>query len=109
MTSAQPHGYVETINGTQVYFEVHGTYAIAPTVNMRIMLADGQLTSQMTGQGKVPLFAESETMFFPQGVNAKIEFPKDGNGSASQLIVHRNGHDVQGKGLNDAEAKKGRL
>jgi hypothetical protein len=49
---------------------------MAPTVNMTITLSDGQLISQMTGQGKVPLFAESGTMFFPKGINAKIEFPK---------------------------------
>jgi hypothetical protein len=43
-----------------------GTYQMAPGVNMMITLAGDQLTSQMSGQGKVPLFAESETMFFPK-------------------------------------------
>jgi CubicO group peptidase (beta-lactamase class C family) len=83
-----------------------GIYAMAPTVNMTITLADGQLISQMTGQGKVPLFAESETMFFPKDVNAEIEFPKDAKGPASQLILHQNGRDMTGKRLDDAEAKK---
>jgi Domain of unknown function (DUF3471) len=83
-----------------------GIYAMALTVNMTITLANGQLISQMTGQGKVPLFAESETMFFPKGINFTIEFPKDGNGPAGQLILHQNGRDMTGKRLNDAEAKK---
>ena len=65
-----------------------GIYAIAPNFNMTITLVDGQLISQATGQGKVPLLAESETMFFPKGINAEIEFPKDEKGSASQLILH---------------------
>jgi len=83
-----------------------GIYAMAPTVNMTITLADGQLISQMTGQGKVPLFAESETMFFLKGINAEIEFPKDAKGPASQLILHQNCRDMTGKRLDDAEAKK---
>ena len=41
-----------------------GIYAMAPGVTMTITLADGQLISQMSRQGKVPLFAESETMAF---------------------------------------------
>jgi hypothetical protein len=83
-----------------------GIYAMAPTVNMTITLADGQLISQMTGQGKIPLLAESETMFFPKGINAEIEFPKDAKGPASQLILHQNGRDMTGERLDDAEAKK---
>jgi hypothetical protein len=60
----------------------------------------------MSGQGKVPLFGESETMFFPKVVDAEIEFPKDDKGPASQLILHQNGRDMTGKRLDDAEAKK---
>ena len=83
-----------------------GIYALAPTFNMTITLVDGQLISQATGQGKVPLFAESETMFFPKVINAEIEFPKDEKGSASKLTLHQNGRDMTGKRLDDAEAKK---
>jgi hypothetical protein len=80
---------------------------MAPGVNMTITLADGQLVGQMTGQGKVPMSAESETMFFPQGIDAEIEFPKDETkGPASQLILHQNGRDTTAKRLDDAEAKK---
>jgi hypothetical protein len=73
---------------------------------MTVTLVDGQLISQATGQGKVPLFAESETMFRPKDINAEIEFPKDETGPASQLILHQNGRDLTGKRLDDAEAKK---
>src|ERR1700689_5194751 len=57
-----------------------GTYQMAPGVNMMITLVGDQLTSQMSGQGKIPLFAESETMFFPKVVNAEIEFGTDDKG-----------------------------
>jgi CubicO group peptidase (beta-lactamase class C family) len=84
-----------------------GIYAMAPGVTMTITLADGQLISQMSRQGKVPLFAESETMFFPKVVDAEIEFPRDDTkGPASQLILHQNGRDMTAKRLDDAEAKK---
>jgi CubicO group peptidase (beta-lactamase class C family) len=83
-----------------------GVYALAPTFNMTITLVDGQLISQATRQGKVPLFAESETMFFPKDINAEIEFPKDEKGPASQLILHQNGRDMTAKRLDDVEAKK---
>jgi len=46
-----------------------GIYSMAPGANMNITLADGQLISQITGQGKIPLFAEPETMFFPKVVD----------------------------------------
>jgi D-alanyl-D-alanine carboxypeptidase len=83
-----------------------GIYGIAPTVNMTITLVDGQLISQMTGQGRVPLSAESETMFSPKGINAKIEFPRDTTRPANQLILHQNGRDMIGKRLSDADARK---
>ena len=84
-----------------------GIYAIVPGVNMTITLADGQLISQVSGQGKVPLSAESETTFVPEGIDAQIEFPKDdAKGPASQLILHQAGRDMTAKRLDDAEAKK---
>jgi hypothetical protein len=84
-----------------------GVYAMAPTVNMMITVADGQLISQMTGQGRIPLFAESQTMFFPKVVDAEIEFPKDDTKApASQLILHQGGRDMTAKRLDDADAKK---
>jgi hypothetical protein len=62
-----------------------GIYAIAPGANMTILVVDGQLISQMSGQGKVPLFVESETMFCPKVVDTEIEFPtNDTKGPASQ-------------------------
>ena len=83
-----------------------GVYALAPTFNMTITLVNRQLISQATGQGKFPLFAESETTFFTKDINAEIEFSKDEKGPASQLILHQNGRDMTGKRLDEVEAKK---
>jgi hypothetical protein len=83
-----------------------GVYALAPNFNMAISIENGQLVSRATGQGKLPLFPESETKFFPKSVSAGIEFPKDEKGPASQLTLHQNGRDMTGKRLDDVEAKK---
>jgi CubicO group peptidase (beta-lactamase class C family) len=83
-----------------------GVYAMSGSTNMTITLVDGELVSQMTGQGKIPLASDSTTTFTPIGVNAEIEFPKNEKGPASQLILHQNGRDIIMKRLDEAAGKK---
>jgi CubicO group peptidase (beta-lactamase class C family) len=84
-----------------------GAYQMAPGVAMLITLEGNQLTSKLGNQAPVPIFPESETMFFTKVVDAEIEFPKDdGQGKASQLTLHQNGRDMTAKRLDDAEAKR---
>jgi hypothetical protein len=45
------------------------------------------LATQLTGQGRLPIFAESDTRFFLKVVDAQIEFAADG----SSLVLHQNG------------------
>ena len=107
MAGFAPHevNHKEITVSSNILAKYVGVYSMAPGVNMTITLADGQLISQMSRQGKVPLFAESETMFFAK--LAEIEFPRDDKkGPASQLILHQNGRDMTAKRLDDAEAKK---
>jgi CubicO group peptidase (beta-lactamase class C family) len=68
-----------------------GVYQFTPRASMTITLNGGQLISQMSGQGKVPLFPESATMFFAKVVDAEVEFGKDDKGS--YLILHQGGRD----------------
>ena len=58
----------------------------------------------MSGQGKIPLFAESETMFFPKVVNAEIEFGADDKGR--YLILHQNGRDMKAPRTSDTVSEK---
>jgi len=44
----------------------------------------------------VPMFAESETMFFLKLVDAQIEFVKNEKGEVTNLVLHQNGRDVKG-------------
>src|SRR6476660_248668 len=73
-----------------------GTYELTPKFSLAITLEDGQLVSQGTNQGKVPMYAESETMFFVKLVDAEIEFVKNDKGEVTNLVLHQNGRDVKG-------------
>ena len=81
-----------------------GTYEMGPRVNLMITLDGGQLISQMSGQGKVPLFARSETRFFPKVVDAEIEFGKDGKGA--YLVLHQGGRDMKAMRTSDTVVER---
>ena len=66
-----------------------GAYELSPAAVMTISLDGEQLMAQLTGQGKLPIFAQSETLFFLKAVDAQLEFAADG----SSLILHQNGRD----------------
>jgi CubicO group peptidase (beta-lactamase class C family) len=84
-----------------------GAYQMAPGISMLITLDGNQLSSQMTGQGAAPLFAESETMFFPKVVNAQIEFPATApQAKATQLTLHQGGRDMVATREDEAEFKR---
>ena len=68
-----------------------GTYELAPGINLMITLDGNQLMTQLTGQDKIPIFAESETMFFLKVVDAQLEFGKDEKGA--YVILHQGGRD----------------
>jgi len=71
-----------------------GTYELAPGFNMSITLEGDQLLGQMSGQEKLPIFAESETIFFPKPIDAKIEFHINAAGEATSLTLHQDGRDA---------------
>jgi len=71
-----------------------GTYTLAPNFDLVVTVENGQLMTQATGQGKIALFAESETKFFPIVIDAEIDFVKNADGKVTQLVLHQNGHDM---------------
>ena len=68
-----------------------GAYELAPNVVMTITLEGGSLMGQLTGQGKLPIFPQSETLFFLKVVDAQMEFAADG----SSLVLHQNGRSTK--------------
>jgi hypothetical protein len=58
---------------------------------------DDQLYLQVTGQGKLPLYAETDTEFFLSAVDAQITFERDAGGAVTHLVLHQNGFDTRGE------------
>jgi CubicO group peptidase (beta-lactamase class C family) len=73
-----------------------GTYELMPNFAVVMTLEGGQLMTQATGQGKLPMYAESETKFFLKVVDAEVEFFKNDKGEVTHLILHQGGQDVKG-------------
>jgi CubicO group peptidase (beta-lactamase class C family) len=84
-----------------------GAYQMGPGAVMLITLDNNQLISQLTNQAPIPIFPQSETMFFPKVVDAQLEFSgSDAQQRATQLTLHQNGRDITAKRMDDAEFKK---
>lgn len=81
-----------------------GAYQMAPGLVMLVTLEGTQLSSKLGNQQAVPIFPESQTMFFLRVVDAQLEFLKDdARGRPTQLILHQSGRDLPGTRLDDAE------
>ncbi len=83
-----------------------GAYQMAPNVYLTVALNGDQLTGQLSKQDPIPLFAESDSKFFPKVVDAEVEFVKDAGGKVTSAILHQNGQGTSMTRLNDAEAKR---
>jgi hypothetical protein len=70
-----------------------GEYQFVPGVLVTITHEGDQLFAQLTGQGKIALFAESEKDFFFKVANAQVTFVKDDKGQVTHLVLHQNGRD----------------
>jgi CubicO group peptidase (beta-lactamase class C family) len=78
-----------------------GTYELAPQVKLMITLDGDQLTTQLSGQPKFPVFADSETSFFLKVVDAQLTFEKDPNGAVTAAVLHQNGRDQRAPKVSD--------
>lgn len=82
-----------------------GAYALGP--GMLITLEGNQLVSKLGAQNPVPIFPESETLFFAKVVDAQIEFPPtDADTTASEMTLHQNGRSQKVKRLDEAGIKR---
>ncbi len=73
-----------------------GRYELQPGFDLMIALDGDHLTVNATGQSvAVPLFAESDTLFFQTTVDAQVEFARDPKGLVTHLVLHQNGRDTK--------------
>jgi CubicO group peptidase (beta-lactamase class C family) len=85
----------ETVVPARILAEYVGSYELGPGFVFVVTLEGDQLITQITGQPKVPIFAESETMFFPKVVDAEIEFFRNEKGQVTHLVLHQGGRDTK--------------
>jgi hypothetical protein len=84
-----------------------GVYRLGPGADFLITLDGTQLNSKLGAQQVVPVFPQSETLFFAKVVDAQIEFTKmDAQGVPGELILHQNGRDQPAPRISDVEAKQ---
>lgn len=77
-----------------------GRYELRPDFVFTVTIENGQLMAQATGQGKIPIFAESPTLFFPKVIDATLEFQVDpATGKVTGLVLEQGGARRPGKKL----------
>ncbi len=74
-----------------------GEYELAPKAILSVTLNGNQLETQLTGQGKSPVYPEAENRFFLKVVDAQLEFTKDASGKVNQVILRQGGRDMPAK------------
>jgi CubicO group peptidase (beta-lactamase class C family) len=72
-----------------------GTYQLSPGFDLVVKLENGKLITQATGQSSFPIYAETETKFFPLEFPAELEFVKDDKGLVNAVVLHQGGHDMK--------------
>jgi CubicO group peptidase (beta-lactamase class C family) len=83
-----------------------GTYELTPQIKLMMTLDGGQLMTQLSGQPKFPVFAESETEFFLKVVDAQLTFVKGDKGAVTEAILHQNGRDQTARRISDSVAER---
>ncbi|MEO1485222.1 MAG: serine hydrolase [Bacteroidota bacterium] len=73
-----------------------GTFNLFPNFDIVFTLEDGKFISQATGQGKMEIFAETETKFFSKQIDAQIEFMANESGSFDSFILYQAGQEMKG-------------
>jgi len=74
-----------------------GEYELKPNFIFTITEDGSHLYCQATGQGKLMLFPESDSMFFIKEIKAKIGFERDKNKNVIKLILYQGKHIVPAK------------
>lgn len=83
-----------------------GVYQLNRGITNTIRLADGRLTTQLTGQGQLPIFPESEKVFFLKVVDAQVEFVTDEQGRVTELLQHQGGRTQKAPRISDTVVER---
>ena len=74
-----------------------GRYQLAPAAIITMTREGSRLFTQLTGQPKFEVFAETDKDFFLKVVDAQLTFETDASGKATAVVLHQNGFDQRAK------------
>jgi len=74
-----------------------GEYELTPGFILRVFRNGEKFMTQATGQGEIEIVADSETVFSPRGVRAKLTFIKDADGKVTGVRLDQGGRQIEGK------------
>ena len=101
-----PAEHQEISLDTKTFDRYAGIYQLAPNVLITMSRDGDKFYTQLTGQPKIEVFAESARKFFLKVVDAQLTFDVDPQGAATQVTLHQNGRDQVAKRIDEAEAKR---
>ena len=78
---------------TKVLDRYVGVYQFAPGVTLTVTREASQLYVQLTGQGRLEVYPESEKQVFLKVVDAQVSFETGEEGHATAATLHQNGRD----------------
>jgi hypothetical protein len=88
-TVAPPRQHTEITLPAGTLARYVGTYQWPSNAELSVTLDGNQLMAQLTGQPALPIFAESETLFFYKAVEATLEFQKDASGAVTGVRLRQ--------------------
>ncbi len=91
---------------TKTFDRYVGQYQLGPGAIMTMSRDGNTFYTQLTGQPKFEVFAESERKFFLKVVDAQLTFDVNEQGAATQVTLHQNGNNIVAKRMNDADTKR---
>ena len=83
-----------------------GAYRLSPNVTIQIDREGDQLFQQRTGQGRVPIFPQSDREFFLKVAPEQLSFELDANGKATELVVRQDAGEQRAKRLGEADERR---
>jgi CubicO group peptidase (beta-lactamase class C family) len=92
-----PEGKKEIKVSEDILRKYVGTYEIVPQFKIDIMVENGKLQAQATGQPKFELFAQKDNYFFVKVVEAEVEFMSNDKGEVELLNLYQGGKKMPAK------------
>jgi hypothetical protein len=86
-------GHRESPVNPGVFDNYVGRYQLAPNVTMNFTRENDQLFVQLTGQPAIPVFPESERVYFSKIVDAQFTFEASVQGPSPAVVLQQNGRD----------------